>query len=135
MQKQPREGDSQATDAGNHDSFIEERKEILEELFERVEKYVHINIELYKLRAVEVVAETVSSTLVNVLIALVAIIFFLMLNIGAAIWLGSVLGSPHAGYFIFAGIYFVILFLLWILRKNLFKNSIAGSITKKFVKD
>jgi uncharacterized membrane protein YdbT with pleckstrin-like domain len=135
MQKQSFERESQSSDAGNHEGFIEERKEILEELFERVEKYIHINIELYKLRAAEVVAEVISSTIANVLIALFAIIFFLMLNVGAAIWLGGVLGSPFAGYFLLSGVYFVVLVILWILRKNLFKNSIAGSITKKFVKD
>lgn len=133
MQKQSFERESQETEDG--ENFIEERKEILEELFERVEKYIQINLELYKLRAIEVVAEAVSSTIANVLIALVAILFFLMLNVGAAIWLGGLLESPHLGYFLIAGFYLVILVILWILRKNLFKDSIVGSITKKYAKD
>lgn len=135
MQKQSFESETQSSDGGNNESFIEERKEILEELFERIESYVQINVQLYKLRAVELVAESTSTVVSKILIALVAILFFLFLNIGIAIWLGSVLATPYAGYFIVSGFYLLVLIMLFIFRKNMFKKSIAESIMHKFAKD
>jgi uncharacterized membrane protein len=135
MEKQSNQHATTGTHSGPSDGFIEERKEILEELFERVESYVRINVEIYKLRAVESAAEITSSILANVLIALVAIILFLFLNIGVAIWLGSLLGTPYHGYFLLCGVYLIVLVFLWIFRKNLFKKSMTEAIIRKFDKD
>lgn len=135
MQKQSFESENQSTEGGNNESFIEERKEILEELFERIEAYVQINVQLYKLRAIELVAESTSTVVSKILIGLVAIMFFLFLNIGIAIWLGSVLGTPYHGYFIVSGFYLLVLIMLFIFRKNMFKKSIADNIMHKFAKD
>lgn len=135
MQKQSFDSENQSTDGGNNESFIEERKEILEELFERIEAYVQINVQLYKLRAIELVAESTSTVVSKLLIGLVATMFFLFLNIGIAIWLGSELGSPSHGYFIVSGFYLLVLIILFIFRKNMFKKSIADGIMHKFAKD
>lgn len=135
MQQQSSDRKSDPSDAFDNESFIEERKEILEDLFERVESYIKINVQIYKLRAVEVVAEAASSIMANILIAIIAILFFMLLNVGIAIWLGSLLNSPSHGYFILSGFYLVILILLWMFRKNMFKKSVTGGIIKQFEKD
>jgi hypothetical protein len=135
MPQQPFDRNPGNPESGDNESFIEERKEILEDLFERVESYVKINVQIYKLRAVEVVAEAASSIMANILIAIIAILFFMMLNIGVAIWLGSLLNSLSHGYFILSGFYLLILIILWIFRKNMFKRSVTGGIIKQFEKD
>lgn len=135
MQKQSFESETQSSDSGDNESFIEERKELLEELFERIEAYVQLNVQLYKLRTIEFVAESTSTVVSKILIGLVAIMFFMFLNIGIAIWLGNLLGSPSHGYFLLSGFYLLVLVMLFIFRKNMFKKSISEGIMQKFAKD
>jgi hypothetical protein len=135
MSQSPFDRNPDSPDSGDNESFIEERKEMLEELFERVEKYIKINIQIYKLRAVEVMAEAASTIMANILIAIIATLFFMLLNVGLAIWIGSLLESSSHGYFILSGFYLLILIILWIFRKNMFKKSVTGGIIKQFEKD
>lgn len=135
MSQQSYDSRSNAPDNADNENFIEERKEILEDLFERVESYIKINLQIYKLRFVEVAAETASSVMANILIAIIAIMFFMLLNVGIAIWLGSLLDSPSHGYFMLSGVYLLMLILLWSFRKNMFKKSVTGGIIKQFEKD
>jgi len=110
---------------------MEDRATPIESLFERAEEYGKTSLKLLKLKVVDKTAELLS-TVISWMIAIVVVaLFFIVLNIGIALWLGEVLGKSYYGFFIVAGFYAVvgIIVLLWI------KKPINNSIISKMVKE
>src|SRR4030095_3616251 len=115
-------------------TLVEERKELIEDLFERVEAYIKTNVELIKLRSVDKLSVVFASLASKFAVLLFLSFFFLMVNIGLAIWLGQVMGQTYYGFFLIAGIYALLSFILFLFRDSLIKNPIINSIISQFLK-
>lgn len=80
----------------------------LEDLFERVEAYGKTTLELTKLKVLErsilVVTAMISRLGVLLMLSLATIVF----TIGAALFLGDLLGKSYYGFFIVAAFYLVL---------------------------
>jgi hypothetical protein len=74
-------------------------------LVEKTEEFSRSSLELYRLKTVSLSADIISSLIAKLAVALFFTLFFLIVNIGAALWIGSALGSSSAGFFIVAGFY------------------------------
>jgi hypothetical protein len=118
----------------NGENVLEERKEIIEDLFEKAEEYVKTNIQLAKLKATDKVAEIVGSLVTQIAIVVLAFFFLLMVNIGIAFWLGSVLGQTYYGFLIVAGFYALLAIIVYAFRKSIIKTPISNSIISQILK-
>jgi len=118
----------------NGETVLEERKEIIEDLFEKAEEYVKTNIQLAKLKATDKVAEIVGSLVTQIAIVVLAFFFLLMVNIGIAFWLGTVLGQTYYGFLIVAGFYALLAILVYAFRKTIIKTPISNSIISQILK-
>lgn len=118
----------------NGSETIEERKEIIEDLFEKAEEYVKTNIELAKLKITDKVADVVGAVVTQIALVLVVFFFFLMINMGIAFWLGTVMGNTHTGFIVVAGFYFLIGLVLFAFRKSILKTPISNSIISQILK-
>ena len=95
---------------------------IIESLLGQAIQYGKTSIELIKLQAVDKTSDGVSSFVPSsvIVITLGCILFFV--NVGAAFWLGELLGKIYFGFFAVAGFYAVVAFILrvflykWIKR-------------------
>lgn len=95
-----------------------------------VGEYVNTYIQLTKAKVTQAAAN-VSSAMTIIIGALFFSLFFLQfIFLGLAWWIGSLLKSPAAGYFIVAGLFLLIVLLLFALRKKylspLIRNAIIG---------
>ena len=107
---------------------MEIQSDLIESLIEKGEEYGKTTIELLKLKTLDKSAD-VASNLVSWLIVLVfAILFFLILNIGVALWLGEILGKAYYGFFIVSGFYGLLALIFGIFRKQLIKTPVNESI-------
>lgn len=113
---------------------IEERKELVEDLFEKAEEYLKTNLELYKLKATDKVSEIVSSLVSGLAMILIGFFFFLLINIGIAIWLGKLMGETHYGFMVLAGFYGLVTLALFLFRKSLIKTPVSNSIISQMLK-
>ena len=113
---------------------IEERKELIEDLFEKAEAYAKTNVELFKLRAADKLSEIVASLVSRIILILFFSLFFLMVNIGLAIWLGESTGHMYYGFFIVAGLYLIIALVIYALRKKIIKDPIIDGIISQILK-
>lgn len=116
------------------ENFIEERKELVEDLFEKAEAYVKTNINLIKLKAVDKIASTVSSAVSSAVVAIFGLFFLILLSMAIAIMIGEAMQSMAAGFFIVAGFYGVLTLLFVAFGKNVIKKTIGSSIIKDFLK-
>ena len=110
---------------------MDEQAGLIESLIEKGEQYGKTTLELLKLKTLDKSAD-VASNLVSWLIVLIfAVLFFLILNIGVALWLGELLGKSYYGFFIVAGFYALLALIFSIFRKQLIKNPVNNSIIEQ----
>ena len=114
-------------------TLIEERKELVEEMFEKAEAYFKTNIEITKLKVVDKVAMGVSSFAAVLLLFLFFSFFYLMLNVGIAVWLGQSMG-PQNGYFVVAGFNGALALIIFLFRDSFVKKPIVKAIISQFIK-
>ena len=108
---------------------MENQISLVEVLFERTGNYAKNSVELYKLKAINKSADVISSLAVRIAVISVITLFFIIVNIGLALWIGESLGKDYYGFFTIAGFYAVIGLILFAFRNSsnfssfLFKSS------------
>lgn len=76
---------------------------------------------------------TVSTGLFTVLvISLLSLSVFLFIGIGLSVWMGELLNSTIAGYFVVALFYIVLMLLFIALRKKVIHPFIRNIVVRKF---
>lgn len=103
-------------------------------LFERAEDYTKTTIKLFKLNAVDKSAEIVSSLFSLLVVILTVVLSIVIISIGAALWIGKLLGDSYYGFFIIGALYLLIAILLHLFRENWLKYPISNSIIKQMMK-
>jgi hypothetical protein len=106
---------------------METHNEAIQELIERAEIFGKSTVELYKLKAIDKAAETVSSILTRAIIMLVFLLFFVILNIGIALWIGSQMTDTYFGFFILSGFYAVVALILFLMRDKWIKKTLRNN--------
>lgn len=112
---------------------MEEQSDLVESLIEKSEQYGKTTFKLLKLKTLDKSAD-VSSNVVSWLVVVVfAVLFFLILNIGVALWAGELLGKSYYGFFAVSGFYALLAIIFGIFRKQLVKKPINNSIISQLL--
>lgn len=112
---------------------MEEQSDLIESLIEKSEQYGKTTFKLLKLKTLDKSAD-VSSNVVSWLVVVVfAVLFFLILNIGVALWAGELLGKSYYGFFAVSGFYALLAIIFGIFRKQLVKKPINNSIISQLL--
>jgi hypothetical protein len=114
---------------------MSEEKTLTGRLYQEVEQYVKTALELYKLKALKVGAEVFSSIATGFILWILFLFILLFLSIGAGFYLGKLLGSYHYGFFAVAGIYIIIVAIIYVYRVKCLKNKLSDLIIKIIFKN
>lgn len=107
---------------------MEEKTSLLETLLERTEGYVKSSAELYKLKIIDKSADVISTLVARFAILTFFILFFLISNIGAALWIGELFDRAYLGFFIVAVFYGLVGIILFLFRNRWIKKPLKNSI-------
>ncbi len=107
---------------------MEEQTNLIESLIEKGEQYGKTTIELLKLKTLDKSADVVSNLVSWLIVLIFAVLFFLILNIGVALWLGELLGKSYSGFFVVSGFYAFLAIVFSVFRKQLIKTPVNESI-------
>lgn len=106
----------------------------IELLYDKVKEYTETSIELYKLNAIEVTADVVSSLASRIALALVFSLFTLFVNIAISLWIGNLLGAYYLGFLIVSGFYLIISILIYFFCEKLIETPITNLVIAKLLK-
>jgi hypothetical protein len=107
---------------------MEDQENLIESLIEKGEQYGKTTIELLKLKTLDKSAD-VASTLISWAIVIVfAVLFFLIFNVGVALWIGELLGKSYYGFFAVAGFYALLSLIFAVFREQFVKSPVNNSI-------
>jgi len=112
---------------------MEEQETVIESLVENVEQYTTTTIELMKLRFVLKASDAISNMAAMIVLFVMGFLTLVFLSIGAALWIGMLLGSGYIGFLIVAGFYGVTGSLVYLLRKRIIKTPIANGIINHLI--
>ena len=94
--------------------------------------YVDAQIDNVKLRSVKGLSQGTSAIAGLLLIFIFVGALVMALSLAVVLWLGEVLNSYAKAAFIMAGVLLLVLVVLFLLRKRLFKNSFVSMYTDIF---
>jgi len=110
---------------------MDEQSGSIESLIEKGEQYGKTTLELLKLKTLDKSADVASNLVSWLIVVIFAVLFFLILNIGIALWLGEVLGKSYYGFFVVSGFYALLALIFGIFRKQLIKEPLNNSIIEQ----
>lgn len=94
----------------------------LDSVIENVRGYFEARVALMKIEVREEVANILSRGLMIMVLFLIGFLFVLFLSLGLAQYLNTFFEGEFAGYLLVAGFFGLLLLVLILLRKNLFKT-------------
>ncbi len=103
-------------------------------LFERAEDYSKTTIKLFQLNAVDKTAEIVSSLFSLLIVVMTVVLSVVIISIGAAFYIGDLLGETFYGFFIIGAFYMLLAILFHVFREKLLKYPVSNSIIKQLMK-
>ena len=84
---------------------MEDQGSLIGTLFEKTEHFTKTSAELYKLKTIDKSADVISTLTERLVIILFVTLFFLILNVGIALWIGQNFGDSYLGFFIVSAFY------------------------------
>jgi hypothetical protein len=112
---------------------MEKSKELIETLIEKGEEYGKTTLELVKLKTIDKSSDVISNLVSWLIVILFAVMFFTLLNIAIALWLGEIMDNSSYGFFAVAGFYALLTLVFLIFRKQLVKKPVNNSIVKQLL--
>lgn len=106
---------------------------LLEDLICQTKEYADTKIELVKLQSVEKASYALSTLFILMVFGTFFFLFFVVLNIGLALFIGDLLGKAYWGFFIVGSFYFFVGLVLFILRNKIFKAPLIDIFIRKLL--
>ena len=111
---------------------MEDTIKTIETLLERAAEYGITNFELIKLKMLDKISREVSSFLSHTIVFVIIGSFTLFLNLGAALWIGELMGKMYFGFFIVAAFYAVLAMTIHFFMRKWFKRMLNDAIIRFF---
>jgi len=108
-----------------------ELKEQADDLFDHAGDYIETYYKLGLLKITEKTTAAGSSIIAALLLTILFIFFALFIGLGLAWWIGGMLDSMIAGYFIVAGIYLLIIICVLTMRKKIIDPFLRNFLVRK----
>ena len=106
----------------------------IELLYEKVKEYTETSLELYKLNAIDITADVVSSLVSRIALVLVFSLFTLFVNIAISLLIGNLIGSYYLGFLIVSGFYLIITIFIYFFSNKFIKIPITNLVIAKLLK-
>lgn len=104
----------------------------IEDLGKNASEYVDARIDDLKLRTVKGLSLTLGRLLYMLLVLFIVSVILTALAIGGVMWIGELIGSYAAGAMIVAGVFAVLLAVVILLRKRLFRDTFVPMLIRIF---
>lgn len=107
---------------------MEEKATIIESIVGKAQEYTKSSIDILKLKAIDKSSNVLSKIISSLIIIIVVLSIITLVNIGAALWIGELIGSSFLGFFIVAAFYTFIAIILLAFKKSILKKPLKNSL-------
>src|SRR4051812_33117754 len=96
--------------------------------------YLETKIELAKLKAIDKSSDILSGLVFSIVKIVMILFLTIFVSIGLAVYLGALLGEYYYGFLIVAGIYALVMLIIYVQRKKWIKDPIENGLIDKILK-
>lgn len=111
---------------------MENTSNTLESLLEQAAQYGLTSYELVKLKALDKTTDSAASFLSHTVVVAILGSIILFLNLGAALWLGEMLGKIYLGFLSVAAFYVIVAFVAHVILQKWIKDKFYNYIIKGY---
>jgi hypothetical protein len=111
-----------------------DQESLVASLFERTEHFTRTSAELYRLKSIDKSADIISTLTAHLAVVVSVLLFFLIVNIGIALWLGESMGKAYYGFFIVASFYAVCGVIFFFAGSKWIKTPLQNAIITQALK-
>lgn len=111
--------------------YTEVKKDTSNNLADQAIELLETYYQLTLVNITDKVSGVASSVVTFIAVFIIGIFVILFIGLALGTWLGQLLNSAIAGYFVTAGLFLIIMLLIWALRKKLmsgFRNFIIRKV-------
>ena len=112
---------------------MEDNSNLIESLLEKAAVYGKTSYELIKLQSVDKASDRISSFTPGLVLSVIIGCFLFFINVGAALWLGELLGKNYYGFFVVAGFYGIVAFVIRLFFYKRIKSVFHDYIIRKML--
>jgi fatty acid desaturase len=112
---------------------MQDTENTIELLFERTTSYIKTSLELFRLKLIDKVSDTISTLIPFIVLMVLMASFILFASFGMAYVLGEMLGGVASGFFVVAVFYVFIGFLLHFAMHAVIKRRIRNYLNKQLL--
>src|SRR5690606_2764986 len=106
----------------------------IELLYDKAKKYTETSLELYKLNAIDIASDVISSLVSRIALVLILSFFTLFINIGISLLIGDMLGAYYLGFLVVSGFYLILAILIYFFSEQLIESPITNLVIAKLLK-
>jgi hypothetical protein len=110
---------------------MEQFKASTQQLKDHVGEYVNTYIQITKAKVTQTASTAASGAAIGIAALFFGLFFLFFLFCGLALWIGDMMDNRHAGFFIVAGFFALLLVLIFALRKKVIVPKIQNAIISK----
>lgn len=114
----------------SHDSDDDQDSPDLSKIIEKVNEHVDTRLEYLRLLVSEKVAIVISKMTSAFILITLFLLFFLFVNVAAAMWIGKYYGDYAIGFGSVSLFYFLVAIIYLMLRKSVFEKKVQNSVLK-----
>jgi hypothetical protein len=111
---------------------MENRENFFAESRDKVEDYIHDRMLLFKLKTVEKASQLAAAMFIGILITIVCVFILFFLSIMGGYYFADLTGNLFYGFGIIAGIYVILLLIIFLTSKKVLRLFIVNKIIKIF---
>ena len=107
----------------------------VEDLGQKTTEYIDLRVDELKLKTAKGLSLTLSKLLYMLLVLFVVSIIMISIAVGGVMWIGEMVGSYAGGAAIVAAFFLIVLGILVLLRKRLFRDTFVPLFIDLFFED
>lgn len=112
---------------------MENKPTNVEELFYKLKDYADTRLDLLKLKGINKASGFLSTLITSVILLVLLAMVLLCITIGVALFIGALLGKTYYGFFVVAGVYIIIGFVLYSSRNKMLKTPISNKLIEELI--
>ena len=110
---------------------MDDNKTVAGKLVENAGDIIETSYKLLVVKVVDKATGILSYAIAALCFLLIGFFVVLFAGIGLAIWIGEALENPKAGYFIAAGLFVLVILIIYLLRKKIVFPFLKNTIIKE----
>lgn len=115
--------------------YMEGKENVLGSLIDSAEEFGKTSFELLKYKALDKATFAVSTIVLNVTVAFIAVLFVIIFSIGLSVWIGDALDQMYLGFFIVSAFYAFCAVAFYFFFGKSIKRLVSNIILKQVFKD